>query len=82
MRASAWGVIRPSNCLGADGRRQTLVTLSTVGFGDVTLVSKLARTLVLKETIWGTFYITLVIARLVTMYSPSPTEPISSSTRP
>jgi len=48
----------------------SFVTLSTVGFGDVTPVSKVARTLSVLEAITGMFYVTMLIARLVTLYSP------------
>ena len=53
----------------------SFVTLSTVGFGDVTPVSKVARTLAIMEAITGMFYVAVLIARLVSMYSPSRTEP-------
>ncbi|MES2569102.1 MAG: potassium channel family protein [Verrucomicrobiota bacterium] len=49
----------------------SFVTLSTLGFGDVTPVSKLARTLTVMEAVSGTFFVTVLIARLVAMYSPS-----------
>jgi hypothetical protein len=47
----------------------SFVTLSTVGFGDVTPVSKLARTLAVMEAVTGTFYMAILIARLVAMYA-------------
>ena len=46
-------------------------TLTTVGFGDITPVSKLARTLAVMEAVTGTFYLAILISRLVGMYSPS-----------
>jgi hypothetical protein len=49
----------------------SFVTLSTVGFGDVTPVSKLARTLAVMEAVTGTFYVAILIARLVAMYVPT-----------
>ena len=49
----------------------SFVTLSTVGFGDVTPVSKLARTLAVMEAVTGTFYVAILIARLVAMYVPA-----------
>jgi hypothetical protein len=48
----------------------SFVTLSTVGFGDVTPVSKAARTLAVMEAVTGTFYVAILIARLVAMYVP------------
>lgn len=47
----------------------SLVTLCTVGYGDVTPVSKVARMLVVTEVIAGIFYITVLISRLVAVYS-------------
>jgi len=49
----------------------SFVTLSTVGFGDVTPVSRLARTLAVMEAVTGTFYVAILIARLVAMYVPA-----------
>jgi hypothetical protein len=49
----------------------SFVTLSTVGFGDVTPLSKLARTMAVMEAVTGTFYVAILIARLVAMYSPT-----------
>ena len=49
----------------------SFVTLSTVGFGDVTPVSKVARTFAVMEAVTGTFYMAILIARLVAMYVPA-----------
>jgi hypothetical protein len=49
----------------------SFITLSTVGFGDVTPVSKVARTLTVMEAVVGMFYMTILIARLVSLYSTS-----------
>jgi voltage-gated potassium channel len=49
----------------------SFVTLSTVGFGDVTPLSKLARTVAVMEAVTGTFYVAILIARLVAMYAPA-----------
>jgi hypothetical protein len=49
----------------------SFVTLSTVGFGDVTPVSKVARTFAVMEAVTGTFYIAILIARLVALYVPA-----------
>jgi hypothetical protein len=48
----------------------SFATLSTVGYGDIAPVSKVARTLAVLEAITGMFYVTMLIARLVAMYSP------------
>ena len=46
-------------------------TLTTVGFGDITPLSKIARTLAVMESVTGTFYLAILISRLVSMYSPA-----------
>ena len=46
-------------------------TLSTVGFGDITPVSKGARMLAFMEAITGMFYVAILISRLVSMYAPA-----------
>ena len=45
-------------------------TLTTVGFGDITPLSKVARTLAVMEAVTGTLYLAILISRLVGMYSP------------
>jgi hypothetical protein len=47
----------------------SFTTLSTVGFGDITPVSKPARMLAMMEAIVGLFYIAIFVARLVSIYS-------------
>ena len=47
----------------------SFITLCTVGYGDVTPVSNVARMLVVTEVIAGLFYITVLISRLVAVYS-------------
>lgn len=47
----------------------SFVTLSTVGFGDIVPVSGVARMLAMTEAVAGLFYVTLLIARLVAIYS-------------
>ncbi len=49
----------------------SFTTLSTVGFGDITPVSKVARTLTIMEAITGMFYVAILISRLVSMYAPA-----------
>ena len=44
-------------------------TLTTVGYGDITPVSRLARMLAMMEAITGVFYMALLISRLVSAYS-------------
>jgi hypothetical protein len=47
----------------------SLVTLTTVGFGDVTAVHPVARSLVTLEGVVGTLYPAILIARLVSLHS-------------
>src|SRR5574341_1212129 len=47
----------------------SFVTLSNVGFGEIVPVSGVARMLAMTEAIAGLFYVTLLIARLVAIYS-------------
>ena len=49
----------------------SFVTLCTVGYGDITPVSKVARMLAVTEAIAGLFYMGVLISRLVSMYSTS-----------
>ncbi len=53
----------------------SFVTLTTTGFGDITPVSRAARMLTVMEAVVGTFYVTILIARLVAMYSTRPRSP-------
>ena len=52
----------------------SFVTLSTVGFGDILAVSNPARMLAMTEAVIGIFYSTILIARLVSLYSAQPPE--------
>jgi hypothetical protein len=45
----------------------SLVTLTTVGYGDVTPVLPVARTLAMSEALTGQLYLAVMIARLVAM---------------
>jgi hypothetical protein len=47
----------------------SFVTLSTVGYGDITPVSKVARMLAAMEAMIGLLYVAVLIARLVALYS-------------
>ena len=47
----------------------SFTTLSTVGYGDIVPVSGIARMLAMVEAVFGMFYVTLLIARLVALYS-------------
>jgi voltage-gated potassium channel len=47
----------------------SFITLCTVGYGDVTPVSRMARMLAVTEAITGIFYVAVLISRLVAVYS-------------
>ena len=56
----------------------SFMTLTTVGYGDITPVSNTARMLAIMESMSGTLFVGVLIARLVSLYSaPDPTEPSS-----
>lgn len=58
-------------------------TLTTAGFGDISPLSKVARTLAVMEAVTGTLYLAILISRLVGMYSPTTrTDPPENSDRP
>ncbi len=46
----------------------SFVTLTTLGYGDISPISPLARTLAWLEAFCGQIYVTITIARLVSMY--------------
>ncbi|HTD17152.1 MAG TPA: potassium channel family protein [Chthoniobacterales bacterium] len=54
---------------GFTGLYFSFITLSTVGYGDIVPVSEVARMLAMVEAMFGMFYMTLLIARLVSLYS-------------
>lgn len=52
----------------------SFVTLSTVGYGDIVPVSKVARMLAAVEATTGTLFVAMLIARLVSMHASSQSE--------
>jgi voltage-gated potassium channel len=54
---------------GFNGFYFSFITLSTVGYGDITPVSRLARWLAAMEAMTGLLYVAVLIARLVSIYS-------------
>src|SRR5882757_9670330 len=56
----------------------SFVTLSTVGYGDITPVSKVARMLAAMEAMTGLLYMAILIARLVALYSSSKSDDSSA----
>lgn len=54
----------------------SFITLSTVGYGDITPVSHVARWLAAMEAMTGLLYVAVLIARLVSLYSaPGSADP-------
>jgi hypothetical protein len=54
---------------GFTGFYFSFATLSTVGYGDITPVSRFARWLAAMEAMTGLLYVAVLIARLVSLYS-------------
>ena len=54
---------------GFTGFDFSFITLSTVGYGDITPVSRIARWLAAMEAMTGLLYVAVLIARLVSLYS-------------
>jgi hypothetical protein len=54
---------------GFTGFYFSFITLSTVGYGDITPISRLARLLAAMEAMTGLLYVAVLIARLVSLYS-------------
>jgi Ion channel len=52
----------------------SFITLSTVGYGDITPLSPGARTLAMMEAMTGTLYMAVLISRLVALYSSQGSE--------
>jgi Ion channel len=52
----------------------SFVTLTTVGYGDVTPVHPAARSLAMMEALTGQLYPAILLARLVTLAVPSPQD--------
>ena len=54
---------------GFTGFYFSFITLSTVGYGDITPISRIARWLAALEAMTGMLYVAVLIARLVSLYS-------------
>jgi hypothetical protein len=63
---------RPLNLLQADMTYFSLVTLATVGYGDVLPATHTARMLAMFQAVVGVFYIAVVVSLFVGMYSSQP----------
>ena len=54
---------------GYDALYFSLITLTTIGYGDITPASGPARMLATMEAVTGTMYMAMLVARLVSLYS-------------
>jgi hypothetical protein len=52
----------------------SFITLSTVGYGDITPVASVARMLAAAEAMTGLLYVAVLIARLVSLHVPKSTN--------
>jgi hypothetical protein len=59
----------PATLDGFSAFYYSFMTLCTVGYGDITPVSKAARMMAVVEAITGLFYMAVLISRLVSLYS-------------
>jgi len=59
---------------GFTGFYFSFITLSTVGYGDITPVSQAARWLAALEAMTGLLYVAVLIARLVSLYSSAKSD--------
>ena len=50
----------------------SFATLTTIGYGDISPIANVARMLAVMEAVTGVFYITVLISRLVALYSSNP----------
>jgi voltage-gated potassium channel len=57
----------------------SFITLATVGYGDFVPASPVARMLAIAEAMFGMFYVTLLIARLVSLYSAETPRKVGST---
>jgi hypothetical protein len=64
----------PRSMKGFTGFYFSFITLSTVGYGDITPVSRTARWLAAMEAMTGLLYVAVLIARLVALYSSPKSE--------
>ena len=49
----------------------SFVTMTTLGYGDIMPVSRMAKNLALLEAVWGQTYLAVLVARLVGLHLSS-----------
>ena len=67
-------VDRPTHQLQSDMTYFSLVTLATVGYGDILPATHTARMLAMFQAVTGQFYVAVVVALFVGMYSSQPRQ--------
>lgn len=55
-----------------DFQYYSYVTLTTVGYGDILPVTMVAKSAAIFEAVMGVMYVTIIMARLVSLYSADP----------
>jgi hypothetical protein len=78
------GVTAPHTLSQFEAYYFSFITLTTVGYGDITPLSNGARTLAMMEAMTGTLYLAVLISRLVALYTSEnqtagPTQPPKNS---
>ena len=68
------GPDRNHSLTGFEALYFSFCTLTTVGYGDIVPLANAARMLAMLEAATGTIYVTVLIARLVALYSAAPPE--------
>jgi hypothetical protein len=58
--------------VGFEAAYFSFITLTASGYGDIVPVVSIARMLAMLEAMAGTFYVAILIARLVSLYSSPP----------
>ena len=65
---TTFGPSQPRPLVGFESLYFSFSTLSTIGYGDFVPVCNEARLLAMTEAVSGVFYMTVLIARLVSLY--------------
>jgi len=50
----------------------SFVTLTTLGYGDMTPITQAVRSFVMLEAVAGQFFLAVLVARLISLYRPKP----------
>jgi len=74
LNPAAFSGVPPSNqpLHGFDALYFSLITLTTVGYGDIAPATGTARMLAMLEAVTGTMYMAVLVARLVSLYTSAP----------